>query len=417
MPARRSSGLILAMSLLTGAGTAHGQIDPERRQLVQTGFNQAVDGRGPLAAYGYLYINEPHFFGERPTLRMVVAPGYIDSELGIAEALGPKTHLGLGLAGGAFADSHNEIRQNRYIRGESFRGDGVRSSVSLYHDFPAIGPVPMAGILRVEGHYAAFIREKTTAPAFVTPKPQGEIILRSGVRLGGMEPLLNAKLAMECSLWYESRFRLAPAAYGLNDDRRFEANTQLIRGRTFLVYNEPSSAERFIVVLSGGVSVRPDRFSAYRLGGDLPMASEFPLSLPGYYYEELSARSYSLLSGTYIVPLSRNKTMWTASVTAATAYVEYAPGSDQRGKSHTGVGVGAAYLSHTKTWQVLTAYGYGVNAARGHGNGGHTVGLLLQYDFQRLQLPFFHPATPRRGGQYMLRTNPTLTTPLKVKLK
>ena len=30
-----------------------------------------------------------------------------------------------------------------------------------------------------------------------------------------------------------------------------------------------------------------DRFSTCRLGGLLPLASEFPLSLPGYYYQEI----------------------------------------------------------------------------------------------------------------------------------
>ena len=116
-------------------------------------------------------------------------------------------------------------------------------------------------------------------------------------------------------------------------------------------------------------------------GGDLPLAAEFPLSLPGYYYEEISARTFTLLGGSYIVPLSRDKKTWTASATAATALVDYAPGFDQRGKSHTGLGLGAAYLSSSKAWQVLGSYGYGINAARGHGNGGHTVGLLVQFDF------------------------------------
>ena len=378
------------------------------------GVNQPVDGRGPLAAYVYYYLNEPHFLSPKPTLRLVVAPGYVDSELGVPEALGPKTHVGYGLAGGAFADSHNEVRRDRYIREESFRGDGVRAALGLYHDFPDVGPVPMAGIFRVEGHYAAFSREKTTDPAFVVPKPQGEIVVRGGVRLGGMEPTLAPNLAMELSAWGESRSRLAPAAYGFADDRRIESNTQLYRGRALIVYNQPKSKERFIAGLSGAGSVRPDRFSGYHLGGDLPMASEFPLSLPGYYYEEISARSYALLNGTYIVPLSRDKTTWTASVTAATALVEYAPGFDQRGHSHTGLGAGAAYLSHSKAWQVLGSYGYGVNAARGHGNGGHTAGLLVQFDFQRVQVPFFHPADGRHGLHNMLRANPSLSSPLKL---
>ena len=48
--------LILPLLLCMGARPAAGQIDPEHRQLLQMGFNQAVDGRGPLAAYAYYYL-------------------------------------------------------------------------------------------------------------------------------------------------------------------------------------------------------------------------------------------------------------------------------------------------------------------------------------------------------------------------
>lgn len=395
--------LIFPLLLYAAARPVAAQIDPERRQLLQMGFNQAVDGRGPLAAYAYYYLNEPHFLASRKTLRLVAAPGYVDSELGLSRALGAKTDLGIGLAGGAFADSHTEIRRNRFLRGESFRGDGARAALSLYHDFPPYGPMPLAGILRVENHHAKFIKDKTTDPAFILPQAQSEINLRAGLRLGGKEPLLMPNLAMEVSAWYEGLYRPAPTAYGFDGDRRIETDSQLFWGRALLIYNKPSSSDRFIVLLSGGTSIRADRFSAYRLGGDLPMAAEFPLSLPGYYYEEISAGGFALLGGSYILPLSRDKKTWTASVTASTALVDYAPGFDQNGKSHTGIGLGAAYLSHSKAWQVLAGYGYGINAARGHGNGGHTVGVLMQFDFQRVQVPFFHPSNPNRGLHHMLR--------------
>lgn len=409
--------VILPLLLCAAALPAAAQIDPERRQLLQLGFNQAIDGRGPLAAYAYYYLNAPHFLRPKQTLRLVLAPGYADSELGLEKALGPKTDLGIGLAGGAMADSHTEIRQNQYVKKESFRGDGLRTALGFYHDFPPYGPVPLAGIVRLEGHYAKFTRDKTTDPGFSIPEPQSEINVRAGFRFGGKEPLLSPNLAMEISAWYEGRYRLSPMAYGYAGDRRTEPNVQLLWARALLIYNKPDSDKRFIAVMSGGTSVRADRFSAYRLGGDLPMAAEFPLSLPGYYYDEISARRYALLGGSYIVPLSRDRKTWTASLTASTALVEYIPGFDQRGKTHTGVGAGAAYLSHSKAWQVLAGYGYGINAARGHGNGGHTVGMLVQFDFQRVQIPFFHPADPNSGLHYLLRGKQTLPLPVKLPAK
>ncbi|HAH04910.1 MAG TPA: hypothetical protein DCM05_00055 [Elusimicrobia bacterium] len=394
---------MLPLLLCATARPAAGQIDPERRQLLQMGFNQALDGRGPLAAYAYYYLNAPRFLAAKQTLRLVVAPGYADSELGFSKALGDKTDLGVGLSGGAFAESYTEIHQGRYSKEESFRGDGAMAALGLYHDFPACGPVPLAGILRAEGHFAKYKSDKTTDPAFVIPEAQSEVDLRAGLRLGGKEPVLRPNLAMEVSAWYEGRYRLEPMAYGFVADRRTESDSQLFWSRALLIYNKPNSDARFIAVLTGGTSIRADRFSAYRLGGDLPMAAEFPLSLPGYYYEEISAKHFTLLGGSYIVPLSHDKKTWTASATASTAWVDYAPGFEQRGRSHTGVGLGAAYLSPGRAWQVLAGYGYGINAARGHGNGGHTLGLLVQFDFQRADVPFFHPTLPNRGLNHLLR--------------
>jgi hypothetical protein len=396
--------LILPVLLCAAIRPAAGQIDPERRQLLELGFDQAIDGRGPLAAYAYYYLNEPDFFAPDRTLRLIVAPGYADSELGLAKVLGPKTSLGIGLAGGAFADSYDEIRQDTYYRNQSFAGDGAKAALSLYHDFPPFGPLPLAGVLRVGGRYATFSKDRWTDSTFSLPKAQSEVDVRAGLRLGGKEPMLRPNLAMEVSAWYGGRSRLDPTTYGYDGDRSIEPNSQLFWGRGMLIHNKPSSAERFIVVLNGGTSIRADRFSAYQLGGDLPMAAEFPLSLPGYYYEEISAKRFALLNSTYIVPLSRDKTTWTASATASTAMVDYIPGFEQRGKSHTGLGLGAAYLSHSKAWQLLGGYGYGINAARGHGNGGHTVGLLMQFDFRRVQVPFFHPLDPNYGLDHILQS-------------
>ena len=414
----RARARAAVLLLCAAAGPAAAQVDPERRQLLQFGLNQALDRRGPLAAYAYYYLNEPHFLAsDRRTLRLVVAPGYADSEIGFAHALGEKTDVGLGLAGGGLADSHTEIRQNRFIKGESFRGDGLRAALGVYHDFPAYGPVPLAGVVRVEGHFARFTSDKTTDKAFSVPGDMHEVNVRAGFRFGGKEPLLSPNLAMEISAWYEGRYRVESQDYGFAGDRRIQPDSQLAWARALLVYNEPESAHRFVVGLTGGSSLRADRFSAYRLGGDLPMASEFPLSLPGYYYEEISASRFALLGATYIIPMSRDRKTWTASLTAASAMVEYAPGFAQRGKSHTGVGAGAAYLSHSKAWQVLGAYGYGINASRGHGNGGHTIGLLVQFDFQRVQIPFFHPSDPNGGLHHILRGKESLPIPIPAQLK
>src|SRR6185295_11638507 len=79
----------------------HAQIDPKRRELVQLGYSQTLEGRGPQAAYLFYYLNRPNILPDK-TLRLAAAPIYMDSELGFSRLLGRYTDFGLGLAGGGF---------------------------------------------------------------------------------------------------------------------------------------------------------------------------------------------------------------------------------------------------------------------------------------------------------------------------
>ena len=89
---------------------AGAQIDPVKRDLVQLGYNQAMEGHAPFAGYAYYYHNQPDFLRTNLTLRLAIAPVYLDSELGFVNGLGPQTDFAIGLAGGGFADGYNEIR-------------------------------------------------------------------------------------------------------------------------------------------------------------------------------------------------------------------------------------------------------------------------------------------------------------------
>src|SRR5204863_4564535 len=113
-----------------------GQIDPVQRQLLQIGYNGALEGLPPQSIYAFYYYNKPSFLQQTNlTLRVALAPTYMDSELGISRALGQYTDLGIGVAGGGFADNYREIRQGRYLREESFLGYVAELSLSLYHLF------------------------------------------------------------------------------------------------------------------------------------------------------------------------------------------------------------------------------------------------------------------------------------------
>jgi hypothetical protein len=109
----------MALLLLSsGIGTrVQAQIDPFRRELIQFGYNGAFQGHQPISAYAFYYRNQPEFVRTNWTLRLAISPTYMDSELGIHQGLSENTDVGLGLAGGGFADSYAEIRHGTYIPG------------------------------------------------------------------------------------------------------------------------------------------------------------------------------------------------------------------------------------------------------------------------------------------------------------
>src|SRR5271154_3740073 len=118
----KNRGLLLALAILWMTGTALGQVDPDLRELLQSGFNQSLRGAAPIAAYGYYYLNEPNFLHTNVTLRLALAPVYMDSEFGFVGLLGPHTDLGIGLAGGGYADNYYEFQDGKYLPEESFAG-------------------------------------------------------------------------------------------------------------------------------------------------------------------------------------------------------------------------------------------------------------------------------------------------------
>src|SRR5580658_7543560 len=107
---RRWHWVVILAGFLTPT-FAFGQIDPTNRDLIQIGVSQGVEGSQPLNSdYFFYYRNQPGFLDNTNlTLRLALAPVYIDSELGIKHALGENTDVGIGLAGGGFNDSYYEV--------------------------------------------------------------------------------------------------------------------------------------------------------------------------------------------------------------------------------------------------------------------------------------------------------------------
>ena len=236
----------------------------------------------------------------------------------------------------------------------------------------------------------------TTArrPNFQLPDDHGTFAVRTGLRWGGVEPTLFPPLAMELSVWYEGQYRTASGAYGFNGDVNSIQQSHLFWGDAALAYTLPKSQQNFYVRLTAGTSIDADRFSAYRLGGFLPLISEFPLSLPGYYYQEISARQFALLNANYLLPLDVKK-RWDLDLNASTAWVDYLPGEEQPGNWLSGVGGGILFHSPSDRVKVLATYAYGIDAIRSHGRGANSFGLLFQWDLGHEPTPAFKVLQPQ----------------------
>ncbi len=379
------------------------QIDPVKRDLIQLGLNEAFEGHAPFAGYAFYYHNQPDFLRTNLTLRLALAPVYLDSEFGFVGGLGPHTDFAIGLAGGGFADSYNEIHGGTYYPSQSFEGSGGEISASVYHLFNPADQIPLNLILRGTAHYSTFARADSTSPAFQLPEDRGEFSVRTGLRWGGIEPTLFPALAMELTVWYEGQFRTASGTYGFNGDRAVEDQSHLFWAEAALSYTLPKSQQNFDVRLMAGTSVDADRFSAYRLGGSLPLVSEFPLSLPGYYFQEISARQFVLLNANYLLPLDKSQ-RWNLNVNASSTVVDYLPGEGQPGNWLSGVGGGILYRAPSDRFKIMVAYAYGVDAIRSQGRGAQSIGLLMQWDLRPTHGEGFHPAHPNhwRGWQWFL---------------
>ncbi len=394
---RRVQILLVAAGLLISF-TARAQIDPVPRELIQLGYNAAFQGHAPLSAYAFYYRNVPSFMRTNLTLRLALAPTYVDSELGISHVFTENTDLGIGIAGGGFADSYDEIRRGKFLPKQSFVGHGGEASVSLYHCFNPDDQIPLNAVLRGLAHYSTYETDDNTAARFILPNDHSTVGIRTGLRWGGKEPVLFPSLAMELSVWYEGQYRTDSGLYGIPDanprgDRRLREMSHLFWGQALLAYTFTNSGQSFYINLTAGTSADADRFSAYRLGSLLPLVSEFPLSLPGYYYQEISAKQFVLLGGNYTIALDK-KGHWNANIVATTAGVDYLDGFEQAGQWHSGVGGGILY--QRPSLKVMVGYAYGIDAMRSGGRGAHSVGILMQVDLEHAKNLLYGPQQPNR---------------------
>ncbi len=377
------------VSLLAASLPCRAQVDPVPRQLVQVGYNQPIQGKAPFAGYAFYYHNEPGFIRPNWTLRAAVAPVYGDFELAFRELISPQTDFAVGLAGGGLADNYAEIRNGSWRREESFLGHAGEINSSVYHLFnplpegsspTSLSEVPLQGVLRVGFRESFFARSSRTASSFDIPEDLPMGFVRAGLRWGGREPLMRPDVAVELSAWYQGQARFAAGDYGFAGDRSVQPSVHQFWARALAANSFTNTGHYLEMTLTAGAVLNEDRLSAFRLGGTLPLAAEFPLMLPGYYFEELSARRFLLADALLTQPVIGR---WDLLGYGGTALVDYTSGLEQPGQWHSGVGGGIGWTSSNAAWQFMIGYAWGIDAMRDEGRGAHNVGFLVQWDLRR----------------------------------
>ena len=376
----RSIPLFFIVTLLAGFN-CFAQVDPMHRSLLELGYDQPLTGKGPQGLYAYYYYNTPELFNTNTALRMAIAPAYVDGEVGFKQLLSPTTDVGLGFYGGLYGADYYEVRQGRYYENESFNGSGGGLALSVYQLLNPGMLIPINVVARGGMYESAYSDTYNTADRFALPSNQTVGFARGGVRIAGKEPVLYPDLGLELSFWVERRWRLDSQEYGFANDRSISPNVNLFWAYAGINYTWTNSGQEISFAFTAGGSTSADQLSAYRLGGVLPLVSEFPLVLPGYYYEELTATRFEHFYAAYNVPLDPSH-RWKFRLEAATAHLGYLPGYEQTSDWQTGVGGGVTFAPSKRNFEIVLRYGYGFNAIRDGHEGAQSIGVLFQYNFE-----------------------------------
>jgi hypothetical protein len=199
--------------------------------------------------------------------------------------------------------------------------------------------------------------------------------------VAGKQPLLRPELGLELSVWYEHQWRLDNQSYGYSDDRSINPNLGLYWLYAGFHYAFTNTGQNLAFAFTAGGSTDADQLGAWRLGGVLPLVAEFPLMMPGYYYEELTATRFQHFYGSYDIPLESSH-RFQFRLEAATAHLTYLSGFEQPSSWQSGVGGGLTFAPKQKNFQIILRYGYGFNAIRNGHEGANSVGVLFQYNFE-----------------------------------
>lgn len=365
--------LFFAMTL-----EAPAQIDPFPRANFELGFEGPLRGNGPLGGHGFFLWNHPHFREKDLYLRVVISP-FIISEL-VRDKCPAEGHaLGISLGGGFFYNNFNQIRNGVFLRSESFWGHGAGASFSYYlHPFKIFGRLPVDGQIRLGSQYAIYQRTGDTDPEYRLPPDTFIHSARVGIRFGGIPSDLVPEKALEFSIWHEVAYRLRNGLHGLPGQAQgtdhLTQQSWVRLGGIMPVWRNHTAG----IMMTAGMSGNTDELSCFRMGSGLPFQSEFPFVLHGYYFREIFARSFFLLNTSYRLPPFPDLQSLLLQLNFDYALVDYFSGHALPRESLNGLGADVI-VKLRKNLTVRVGYGFGVDAPRRGGFGGHEVNMLFEW--------------------------------------
>ena len=379
-PGRGLAGLLLSSLLLLDAAPVRAQKDPEPRAYLEVGTEAPLKGNAPISGYAFFLLNRPNFPNPDQYLRVVVSPTYVLSELVQDHWPFGRHAVSIGLNGGGLRYGHEEYRNGNYKEDESFWGHGAELPLSYYAGTKLFDKLPLEGQIRVTPAFVVYQDSFSTADRFELPPDTGLFTGRVGLRLGGVPPELLPQVALEASAWYEATYRTETGTFGFPErPEDLESLSQRAWGRVGAVLS-PADGHTVDVFVTAGVSHDADLLSSFRMGSALPFRSEFPLILHGYFVEEVFAKRFWLLNASYRFPAWPGSRAVHLRISGDIAGVDYIAGHSLPRKQLHGVG-GDLSVAFTPRVTFVVGYGYGFDAPRNDGFGGHEAHALIEFKF------------------------------------
>jgi len=157
---------------------------PEPRQLLHIGVNQSLHDDGPQSTTSFYIGTRPIFSFHNQVLRLVVAPTYLDGELGFK--ISSENTVARWRIRRRISKQLREVRRGNYFRDESSRTCGG-ANVSVYHLFnPAAADSARQRVLIVQQRFQSEPRRRRATAAI------GNRCHVTRYALGGRKPIARA---------------------------------------------------------------------------------------------------------------------------------------------------------------------------------------------------------------------------------